>query len=73
VIWRSTATDKFSCKGVNRKINNVTKEKYMDVLLTKQSGSGTNIPTGKSWVHLLLPKTESLGRWGLYSTIRDLR
>ena len=24
-------------------------------------------------VHLLLPKTESLGRWGLYSTIRDLR
>ena len=34
--------DKFSCKGVNRKTNNVTKEKYMDVLLTKQSGSGTN-------------------------------
>ena len=32
----------FSCKGVNRKTNNVTKEKYMDVLLTKQSGSGTN-------------------------------
>jgi hypothetical protein len=36
------AEDKFSCKGVNRKTNNVTKEKYMDVLLTKQSGSGTN-------------------------------
>ena len=34
--------DKFSCKGVNRKSNNVTKEKYMDVLLTKQSGFGTN-------------------------------
>ena len=34
--------DKFSCKGVNRKTNDVTKEKYMDVLLTKQSGSGTN-------------------------------
>jgi hypothetical protein len=34
--------DKVSCKGVNRKSNNVTKEKYMDVLLTKQSGSGTN-------------------------------
>ena len=36
------AEDNFSCKGVNRKTNNVTKEKYMDVLLTKQSGSGTN-------------------------------
>ena len=36
------AEDKFSCKGVNRKTNNVTKEKYMDVLITKQSGSGTN-------------------------------
>jgi hypothetical protein len=36
------AEDKFSCKGVNRKTNNVTKEKYMDVLLTKQSVSGTN-------------------------------
>ena len=36
------AEDKFSCKGVNRKTNNVTKEKYMDVLLTKQSGSGAN-------------------------------
>jgi hypothetical protein len=36
------AEDKFSCKGVNRKPNNVTKEKYMDVLITKQSGSGTN-------------------------------
>jgi hypothetical protein len=36
------AEDNFSCKGVNRKTNNVTKGKYMDVLLTKQSGSGTN-------------------------------
>jgi len=36
------AEDKFGCKVVNRKSNNVTKEKYMDVLLTKQSGSGTN-------------------------------
>jgi hypothetical protein len=34
--------DEFSCKGVNRKPNNVTKEKSMDVLLSKQSGSGTN-------------------------------
>ena len=36
------AEDKISCKGVNRETNNVTKEKYMDVLLTKQSGSGVN-------------------------------
>jgi hypothetical protein len=31
--------DKFSCKGVNRKTNNVTKERYMDVLLPKKSGT----------------------------------
>jgi len=36
------AEDNFGWKVVNRKTNNVTKEKYMDVLLTKQSGSGTN-------------------------------
>jgi hypothetical protein len=36
------AEDKFSCKGVNRKTNQITKDKYMDVLLTKQSGSGSN-------------------------------
>jgi hypothetical protein len=34
--------DKFSCKGINKRTNQITKEKYMDVLLTKQSGSGTN-------------------------------
>ena len=36
------AEDKFSCKGVNRKFNDINKGTYMDVLLTKQSGSGTN-------------------------------
>jgi hypothetical protein len=36
------AEDKFSCKGINRKTNDIHKRTYMDVLLTKQSGSGTN-------------------------------
>jgi hypothetical protein len=36
------AEDKFSCKGVNRKTNDIHKGTYMDVLLTKQSGSGIN-------------------------------
>ena len=36
------AEDKFSCKGVNRKTNDINKGTYMDVLLTKQSGSCTN-------------------------------
>jgi hypothetical protein len=30
------AEDKFSCKGVNRKTNDIHKGTYMDVLLTKQ-------------------------------------
>ena len=34
--------DKYSCKGINKKLNNITKDTYMDVLLTKKSGSGTN-------------------------------
>ena len=34
--------DKFSCKGINKRTNQITKDKYMDVLLTKQSGSGTS-------------------------------
>ena len=33
---------KFSCKGINKRLNNITKETYMDVLLSKKSGSGTN-------------------------------
>ena len=34
--------DKFSCKGVNKRTNEINKDKYISVLLTKQSGSGTN-------------------------------
>ena len=34
--------DKFSCKGINKRLNGIHKDKYMDVLLTKQSGSVTN-------------------------------
>jgi hypothetical protein len=34
--------DKFSCKGINKRTNQITKEKYMDVLLSKKSGSSTN-------------------------------
>ena len=34
--------DKFSYKGINKRLNDIHKDKYMDVLLTKQSGSGTN-------------------------------
>jgi hypothetical protein len=36
------AEDKFSCKGVNRKTNDIHKGTYMDVLLSKKFGSGTN-------------------------------
>ena len=32
--------DKFSCKGVNKACNDINKEKYLNVLLTKQSSSG---------------------------------
>ena len=34
--------DKFSCKGINKRTNEITKDKYMDVLLTKEAGTGTN-------------------------------
>ena len=34
--------DKFSCKGLNKKKNIINKEKYLDVLLSKRSGSGVN-------------------------------
>ena len=36
------AYDKFSCKGVNKKTNDINKEKYLNVLLTKQSSAGLN-------------------------------
>ena len=34
--------DKFSCKGVNKKCNVIDKDKYLNVLLTKQNSSGVN-------------------------------
>ena len=34
--------DKFSCKGVNKKTNEINKHKYLNVLLTKQSREGLN-------------------------------
>ena len=34
--------DKFSCKGVNKKTNDIKKDKYLNVLLTKQSRAGLN-------------------------------
>ena len=36
------AKDKFSCKGVNKKCNEIDKDKYLNVLLTKQKSSGIN-------------------------------
>ena len=36
------AKDKFSCKGVNKKCNEINKDKYLQVLLTKQNSSGVN-------------------------------
>jgi hypothetical protein len=34
--------DKYSCKGVNKKNNVINKDKYLDVLLSKRSGSVVN-------------------------------
>ena len=34
--------DTFSCKGVNKKNNVINKDKYLDVILSKRSGSGVN-------------------------------
>ena len=36
------AKDKFSCKGVNKKCNEFNKDKYLNVLLTKQHSAGVN-------------------------------
>ena len=36
------AKDKFSCKGVNKKCNDINKDKYLNVLLTKQNSAGVN-------------------------------
>ena len=38
----STTKDKFSCKGVNKKCNDINKDKYLNVLLTKQKSAGVN-------------------------------
>ena len=35
--------DKLSCKGLNKTQNDLTKDVYMNVLNTKENGSGTNI------------------------------
>ena len=34
--------DKFSCKGVNNKTNEINKDKYPNELLTKQNSAGVN-------------------------------
>ena len=36
------AKDKFSCRGVNKKFNDINKDKYLNVLLTKQNSAGVN-------------------------------
>ena len=36
------AKDKFSCKGVNKKCNEINKDKYLNVLLTKQNSGEVN-------------------------------
>ena len=36
------AKDKFSSMGVNKKCNNINKDKYLNVLLTKQNSGGVN-------------------------------
>ena len=75
--------DKFSCKGVNKKTNDINKGTYtyMDVLLSKKSGSGTNrgfrVVENKMYTYLqeragFLSQTKSAGRWRIYSTVRYL-
>ena len=36
------AKDKFSCKSLNKKTNDIDKDKYLNVLLTKQNSSSVN-------------------------------
>ena len=36
-------TDKLSCKGLNKKLNKLCKEQFLDVLVSKESGGGKNI------------------------------
>jgi len=34
--------DKYSCKGISKRQNDLTKDTYLNVLKTQESGSGTN-------------------------------
>ena len=36
------AKDNFSCRGVNKKCNDINKDKYLHVLLSKQNSAGVN-------------------------------
>ena len=36
------AKDKFSCKGLNKNCNEIDKDRYLNVLLTKQNSPGIN-------------------------------
>ena len=40
--YGSGEMDKLSCKGLNKNLNNLTKERYLDVLTSKKSACGTN-------------------------------
>lgn len=55
--------DKFSCKFVNKKNILINKEKYLDVVLSKHSGSGVNRKF-KVWiiryVHIVIFKRKTL-------------
>ena len=72
------AKDKFYCEGVNKKCNDIKKEKYLDVLLTKKNSprvnlglcvvnnimyTDTQVRCAFSYLH---PKTKSFRRWGQY-------
>ena len=40
--WGDNTSPKFSCKGINKKHNKITRQTYLDVLREKKSQSGTN-------------------------------
>ena len=40
--WWGTESNKASCKGISKKLNNLQKEVYLNVLQTRQSQSGEN-------------------------------
>ena len=67
------AKDKFSCKGVNKKCNEINKDKYLNVLLTKQNSGGVNrgfrvvnnsmysLHASSGCLFIFLPETKSFG------------